>query len=124
MKEHQTRLIKAFDSFTQRLLKDGEDYQIYNFWPNERLEKRSAKPIGPYIAVAFKRNGKWCLLIDGIYERCAIYIWTGDKLLDGLSIFKTSKCYARQQPNVCHMNHRGTVESSEITYRKALSKVI
>ena len=123
MKEHQRRLIRAFDSFTQRLLRDGEDYQIYNFWPNETLEKRSAKPIGPYIAVAFKRSDKWYLLIDGIYERCAIYIWTGEKLLDGLSIFKTNKAYARKQPNVCHMNHRGTIEDYEITYRKVLSKI-
>ena len=123
MEEHQIKLIHAFDSFTQRLLGEGQDYQIYNFWPNETLDRRIVRPVGPYIAVAFKRDGKWYMLIDGIYERCAIYIWTGENLIDGLSIFTTNKGYARQQPNVCHLNHRGTREAYEITYLKALSKI-
>ena len=123
MEEHQIKLIHALDSFTQRLLGEGQDYQIYNFWPNDTLDRRVVKPVGPYIAVAFKRHDKWYMLIDGIYERCAIYIWTGENLIDGLSIFKTNKGYARQQQNVCHLNHRGTREAYEITYLKALSKI-
>lgn len=123
MEEHQIKLIHALDSFTQRLLGEGQDYQIYNFWPNDTLDRRVVKPVGPYIAVAFKRHDKWYMLIDGIYERCAIYIWTGENLIDGLSIFKTNKGYARQQQNVCHLNHRGTREAYEVTYLKALSKI-
>lgn len=121
IKVHQVKLIKALDRFTQKLISNGIDYQIINFWPNQTLDKKITSPVGPYVAVAFKKDDKWYLLIDGVYERCAIYVWIGENLSDGLNIFKISKTYARDQKNVRHHNHRGLVEDYDITYSKVLA---
>ena len=121
MRIHQVKLIKALDRFTRKLISKGVDYQIINFWPNQTLEKKTTLPVGPYVAVAFEKDSKWYLLIDGIYDRCAIYIWEGESLNEGLDIFKINKSYARGQKNVKHHNHQGTIEDYDVTYQRILS---
>lgn len=123
IKVHQVKLIRSLDRFTQSLIANSTDYQVINFWPNSTLDKKTTKPVGPYIAVAFMRNNRWVLLIDGIYERCAIYVWEGDSLNDGLEIFKINKSYARGQENVKHYNHRGIYEDYDVTYKRIMSTI-
>lgn len=97
-----------------------EEPQIFNVKPNEIKKKTST--YGKYVAVAFRTDGKWYILVDCIYKNNAVYVWHGDELATGLKAFEQSKTYAQERPGVKRKNHSQLV-TLEKTYAAAFEKV-
>lgn len=92
-----------------------------NIYPNRIKEDNEARPLGDYVALKFKYQNQWWILVDGLKPNNAVYLWHGERYTDGLEIFMQAKMVARHKDGVYHRNHTFNTRSALDSYRLIMS---
>ena len=104
-KTYRTMILKALDQLHRRIIHNSPKAYWVNIWPNDIKINKTAEIVGKYIAIVYELDNEAWILVDSIEQGNAIYLWHGERAMDGLQLFMQHKTYVKTRPNVYRRNH-------------------
>ena len=98
-------ILKALDQLHRRIIHNSPKVYWVNIWPNDIKVNKTAEVVGKYIAIVYEFDNEAWILVDSIEQGNAIYLWNGERAMDGLQLFMQHKTYVKTRPNVYRRNH-------------------
>lgn len=117
---YRTAIMKAMIQLHREIIHHAVDVEWVNIWPNQLRQRRTAHTIGKYIAIQYKYQGEWWIIVESIEQGNAVYLWHGQDLDYGRQLLIKSKTYARQQSMVYRKNHSILRTDTYEIYRRIL----
>ncbi|MBR5418841.1 hypothetical protein IK110_01145 [Candidatus Saccharibacteria bacterium] len=118
--EYKEKVLKDMRTIFMEVQEFGTEFHVLNFTQNE-LKIRT--PSSNYVAVAFKKDDEWYILVDSLrLGEGAIFLWKGE-YAKGLEVLKQARSFARETPGITHKNHYYSVDNI-VKYRAIIKEAL